>query len=86
MFEKFTSERLVRELSRSMLNFLWYLWDAYHDPSKSEFRISLQADNASEQGFTIPSAGITTTQNFDCRLNAEIVIRRAGARCFMEYG
>lgn len=86
MHEKYTSKRLLWELPRPLLNFLWYLWDTYNDPCDSEFRVALRnSDDADGQQFVIHSAGITVTQSFGCSVNAEIAVRKDGTRCFMEY-
>jgi len=86
MFEKYTSERLPRELPRPLLNFLWYLWETYNDPCGIEFRVTLQdSGDISSQQFLIHSVGIAVTQNFGGSVNAEIVVRKDGTRYFMEY-
>lgn len=86
MNETYTSERLLRELPRPLLNFLWYLWETYSDPSESEFRITLQAGgDANSQRLLIRSTGITATQNFGCSIDAEIAVRKCGTKFFMEY-
>ena len=84
MFEKYTSERLLRELPRSLLNFLWYIWETYSNPGETEFHITLDGD-ASGQKFIIHSTGETVTEAFGCHIDADIVIRKVGARFFMEY-
>lgn len=84
MPEKFTSEQLLKELPRPLLNFLWYLWDTYYVPCDTEFRITLEADSVAGQRFIIPSANVTITQDFGCSVNTAIIIRRHGTRVFME--
>lgn len=87
MIETFTSERLLRELPRPLLHFLWYLWDTYCDPSELEFRITLQGDgDVNGKRLTIHATGATLTQDFGCAVNADILIRKIGTRVFMEYG
>jgi hypothetical protein len=86
MTEKYTSERLARGLPRPALNFIWYLWDTYNDPGMTEFRVTLQAgDEADGQRFVIHSAGTSFTQDFGCAIDADIAVRVAGERVFMEY-
>ena len=86
MPNKYTSEQLLQDLPRPMLNFLWYLWDIYHDPSKPEFRVTLQIDEPTgKQQFTVHTTGDVTIQDLGCNINAEIVIRTCGTRCIMEY-
>jgi hypothetical protein len=86
MFDTFTSEQLIQELPRPLLNFLWYLWELYGDSALQEFRITVQskAETAGQQ-FAIPSADVTITQNFGCALDAEIAIRKISEWYFMEY-
>lgn len=86
MLDTYTSERLLQEFPRPLLNFLWYVWHTYYDPSESEFRVTLQnSGDASSQQFLIHSAGVNVTQNFGCSIDAEIVVRKDGTRYFMEY-
>ena len=86
MPNKYTSERLLHDLPRPMLNFLWYLWDIYYDPSTPDFRITLQIDEpTNKQHFIIHTTGDVTTQDLGFSINAEIVIRTCGTRCIMEY-
>jgi len=86
MLDNYTSEKLLRELPRPLLNFIWYLWDTYSDPSESEFRVTLKnSSDTNGQQFVIHTAGIAVTQNFGCSVNAEIVVRKDGTRYFMEY-
>ena len=84
--ECFTSEQLSQSIPRPMINFLWYLWYTYHDPEESEFQVSVKtADDHDGLHFTVHSTGISTIQDFGSQIEAAIVIRQAGERCFMEY-
>ena len=86
MPNKYTSEQLLQDLPRPMLNFLWYLCYIYYDPSSPEFRVTLQIDEpTSKQRFTVHTTGDVTIQDFGCSINAEILIRTDGTRCIMEY-
>ena len=86
MLDNYTSEKLLRELPRPLLNFLWYLWETYDGLCSPEFRITLQsAENVNAQSFYIQSTGKTITQDFGCCINADIVIRKEGTKYFMEY-
>lgn len=85
MFEKYTSERLLHELPRPTINFLWYLWEINNGPNETEFRISLQDQGTGCQQFFVRSTGISIIENLGCRLNAEIAIRQFGTRYFMEH-
>ena len=85
MFDKYTSERLLQELPRPLVNFIWYLWEINYDPNAAEFRVTLQDGGSDGQRFIIHSTGSTVTQNFGPGIDTEIVIRRAGERYFMEY-
>ena len=84
MSTAFTSERLLREHPRPLLNFLWYLWETNYDPCETEFRITLQNDNKGQQ-FLIHSTGDIITQDLGCCVNAEIVVRKCCTRYFMDY-
>lgn len=87
MPNRYTSEQLLQELPRPLLNFLWYLWDTYCDPDDPEFRITLQdTEDTNGQRFFIHGNGKTLTQDFGCHIAADIVIRKDGARYFMGYG
>ena len=85
MLEKFTSERLLQELPRPVINFIWYLWEVYNHSSKSEFYVILQDGGAGKQQFFIPAVDLTISQDFDCNINVSIVIRNGGFRVFMEH-
>ena len=86
MHDKYTSEKLLRELPRPLLNFLWYLWDTYSNPEALEFRILIKAaSDADGQLFIINSIGKTVTQDLGYNIETDIVIRNNGTRFFMEH-
>ena len=85
MFETHTSEKIQRVLSRPLINFIWYLWEVYCDPCASVSQITLEGGDGG-QHFIVPSAGFSTTQDFGCRTDADIVIRRIELGYFMELG
>ena len=86
MLGKYTSEKLLRELPRPMIHFLWYLWDTYRGLGCSAFRITLQDTGETHgQRFIIRSNGESITRDFGCRVDADIAIRMEGTRYFMEY-
>ena len=60
MYEKYVSEKLLRELPRPLLNFLWYLWDTYSYTDLSEVRILLRGtEDANGQCFTVHTTSET---------------------------
>ena len=83
--ERYISERLLQEILRPLINFLWYLWEAYGDLCESDFRISVEDSGADGQRITVQSAGITVIQHFGHCPDVEIAIRKCGARYIMEY-
>ena len=86
MLEKHTSEKLLRELPRPVAHFMWYLWETYSDPNVSEFHITLHGhEDPAHQRFIIHTIGKTIAKDFRCNIDADIAIRKSGARCFMEY-
>ena len=82
MVEKYVSEQLLKDISRPLLNFLWYLWETYCDAMESRF--TLQSDGQSQQ-VTIHAAGKTITKDLGSNMNAGIVIYRFGADAYMTY-
>ena len=86
MAEKYTSQRMISELPHPMINFLWYLWEVYYIPTGGEFRITLSSTgDLNNQVFVIHTTDETITQNFNCAVNAGVVVRKCGQRYFMEY-
>ena len=85
MPEKYTSEHILREIQRPLINFLWYLWDIYYDPCEKECRITLQDGGVCGQRFIIYSSGEIITQDFGSYIDADIAIRKYNEMIFMEY-
>ena len=82
MIEKHVSERLLNEVSRSLINFLWYLWDVYCDPTAKESVLLLQVGK-NGQLITIPTVNKTVEQDFDTAIDGTIVIRKEGCKYYM---
>ena len=83
MNERYISERLLQELPRPLVNFVWYLWEMYGDADNAVFRVTIT--DADGQRFYVHATGDTIIQDFGCRTDADIAIRREGSRAFMEY-
>jgi len=84
MYRKKTSARLKRALSRPMENFLWYLWDTYHDPDDPEFRIEIE-DLGDEQRFALLDVNQSFIQDLGCGIDAEIIVYAQGRTYIMDY-
>ena len=82
MVEKHVSERLLNEISNSLINFLWYLWDVYCDHAAEESTLLLQVSN-NGQLVTIPTVNKTVEQAFDTAVDATIIIRKDGLKYYM---
>ena len=82
MAEKFVSERLLNELPKSLLNFIWYLWEVYCDPTVKESLFLLQARNHSQR-VIIPQLDKSIEQDFGAAIDATILIRRDGSKYCM---
>lgn len=82
MVEKYVSERLLNELPRSLINFIWYLWEAYCDPDALESVFLLQSGK-SGQCVVIPQFDKSIEQDFGASIDATILIRRDGSKYYM---
>jgi hypothetical protein len=82
MVEKYVSEGLLNELPRSLINFVWYLWEAYCDPYASESVFLLQPGE-SGQRVIISQFDKSIEQNFGTSIDATILIRWDGANYYM---
>ena len=82
MIEKHVSERLMREMPRFLINFIWYLWDTYCDPDTEESLFLLQSDG-NGQRVTIPLIDKTVVQDFGTAFNTTITIRKDGFKYYM---
>ena len=82
MNEKFISEELVQEMPQSLLNFIWYLWETYCDPTVSESLFMLKPCSKGQR-VIINSIGKTVEQDFDTAINTTIAIRKDGTKYYM---
>jgi hypothetical protein len=82
MVEKYVSEGLLNELPRSLINFIWYLWEAYCDPDAPE-SVFLLKPGESCQCVVIPQFDKSIEQDFGTSINATIQIRRDGSSYYM---
>ena len=82
MAEKFVSERLLKELPNSLINFLWYLWEVYCDPATEESRFVLQSGK-SGQRVIIPHIDKSFEQDFGTAIDVTILIHRNGSDYYM---
>ena len=85
MLDKYLSERLLNEIPRPVINFIWYLWDVYHSPCETEFQVLLRVEEGLNQQFIIYSVGISISQDFNYSINTDIAIRKEGLRIIMEH-
>ena len=79
---KYVSERLLNELPKSLINFIWYLWEVYSDPAGKESLFLLQPGE-SGQRVIIPQLNKSVEQDFGTVIDAIILIRRDGAKYYM---
>jgi hypothetical protein len=82
MVEKYVSERLLNELPRSLINFIWYLWEFYCDPAATESIFSL-SPGESGQRVVIPQFDKSIEQDFGTSIEATILIRSDGSNYYM---
>ena len=82
MIEKYVSERLLNEMPKSLINFLWYLWDVYCDPSVEENMFLLYPGD-SGQRVTISLIEKTVEQDFGTAIKSIILIRKEGSKYYM---
>jgi len=82
MAEKYVSERLLNELPKSLINFIWYLWEVYSDPTIKESLFLLQAGK-SGQRVIIPQINKCIEQDFGTAIDVTILIRRDGSKFYM---
>jgi hypothetical protein len=82
MVEKYVSERLLNELPRSLINFIWYLWEAYCDPDAPE-SIFLLKPGEIGQRVVIPQFNKSIEQDFGTSIDATILIRGDGSKYYM---
>jgi len=82
--QKYVSERLIKEVPKSLTNFLWYLWETYCEEKESRFTLQAEGDE-SRLNITICSIGKTITQDFGVNINATIVVRKNTDGCYMSY-
>jgi hypothetical protein len=75
MVEKYVSEGLLNELPRSLINFIWYLWEVYCDPAIEESVFLLQPGE-SGQRVVLPQFDKSIEQDFGTSIDATILIRR----------
>jgi hypothetical protein len=82
MVEKYVSEKLLNESPRSLINFIWYLWELYCDPAVPESVFSLQPGE-SGQRVVISQFDKSIEQDFGTSIDATILIRRDGSKYYM---
>jgi hypothetical protein len=82
MVEKYVSERLLDELPRSLVNFIWYLWEAYCDPDAPE-SVFLLKPGESSQRVVMPQFDKSIEQDFGASIDATILIRGDGSKYYM---
>jgi hypothetical protein len=80
--EKHVAEGLLNELPRSLLNFIWYLWEVYFDPAIKESMFILQSGN-NVQRVIIPKLNKSIEKDFSTAVDAIILIRKDGAKYYM---
>jgi hypothetical protein len=82
MVEKYVSEGLLNELPRSLINFIWYLWEAYCDETGEE-SVFLLKQGESGQCVVIPQLDKSVEQDFGTSVDATILIRRNRSNYYM---
>ena len=82
MSKRFISEQLLSEMSRPLINFIWYLWEMYCDPTAAEYLFILQPC-AKGQRIVILHIDKTIEQDFGTAINATILIKKDGANYYM---
>ena len=82
MAEKYVSERLLNELPKSLINFIWYLWEVYYDPTAKESLLILQPGSRGQR-VVIPQLDKSIEQDFGTAIDVTILIRRDGSKYYM---
>ena len=82
MTEKYVSERLLNEMPRPLINFLWYLWEMYCNPVAGDIIFVLRSGDNGQQ-VTMPLIGKTVEQEFGASIDSTILIRKEGSKYFM---
>ena len=82
MAEKYVSERLLDELPKSLINFIWYLWEVYSDPTSKESLFILESGRDGQR-VIIPKLDKFIEQDFGTAIDAIILIRRDGSKYYM---
>jgi hypothetical protein len=82
MVEKYASERLLDELPRPLINFIWYLWEAYCDQTVEE-SVFLLKPGESGQRVVISQFDKSVEQDFGTSIDATILIQRDGSKYCM---
>ena len=82
MNERYVSEQLAKEAPRSLLNFIWYLWETYCDPAAGKNQFMLQPCT-NGQRIVIDSTSKTVEQDFGTAIYAVIVIQKDGEKYYM---
>lgn len=80
--QKFVSERLTKQVPRSLINFLWYLFETYRKENENRFILRTDGDER-QLNITICSANKTIVQDFGININTAIVIRTDGENYYM---
>jgi len=73
---------LLNELPKSLINFIWYLWDVYYDPNDKESLFILQP-GSSGQSVILPHINKSIEQDFGTAIDVTILIRRDGSKYYM---
>ena len=82
MGEKYISELLLNELPNSLINFIWYLWEAYFDTATEESLFLLQSGKGGQR-VILPQLNKFIEQDFGTAIDAIILIRRDGSNYYM---
>ena len=82
MIEKYVSECLIGEIPKPLINFIWYLWEAYCPPTIKECQFLLQTGE-NGQRVTIPQINKSFEQDFGTAIDVVVLIRREMEKCYM---
>jgi hypothetical protein len=82
MIEKYVSLDLLNKLPKSLINFLWYLWEIHDDPGEAQSLIYLQQGDNGQQ-ITFVASSKVIEQNFGTAVNATVTIKKESEKYFM---
>ena len=72
---RYISTELLNKLSDPLINFIWYLWDAYFNPDTKEAIFHLEATK-NGQRVAMPSIHKVIEQNLGISTNMTIIIQK----------